>query len=212
MKYIILCGGQYDKWTIPKHLTQIKGESIVQRTIRLLRECGVTDIAISSNNPQFYENMGVPIITHQNNYRLGLEKDYGDWLDAFCPIQEPTCYIYGDVVFSKEAIQKIIDTETTSIEFFASAPPFEERYCKPWAEPFAYKVVNISHFFESIEMAKKYEKEGCFYRKPVSWELWQVIKGTPLGKIDYSNYTVINDYTCDIDSPEDVELIERYVE
>ena len=61
-------------------------------------------------------------------------------------------------------------------------------------------------------MAKKYEKEGCFYRKPVSWELWQVIKGTPLGKIDYTNYTVINDYTCDIDSPEDVELIERYVE
>ena len=84
MKYIILCGGQYDKWTTPKHLTQIKGEPIVQRTIRLLRECGVTDIAISSNNPQFYEDMGIPIIVHQNNYRLGLEKDYGDWLDAFC--------------------------------------------------------------------------------------------------------------------------------
>ena len=40
------------------------------------------------------------------------------------------------------------------------------------------------------------------------WELWQVIQATPLNHIDYSNYTVINDYTCDIDCPEDIELIE----
>ena len=50
-----------------------------------------------------------------------------------------------------------------------------------------------------------------FDRHPIAWELWQVIKNTELNKIDYSNYTVINDYTCDIDKPEDAEKLEGYV-
>ena len=33
MKYIIMCGGSYDKWDTPKHLTPLKGEPIVARTI-----------------------------------------------------------------------------------------------------------------------------------------------------------------------------------
>ena len=35
-----------------------------------------------------------------------------------------------------------------------------------------------------------------------------VIKGTPLNKLDYTNYVRINDYTCDIDVPEDVAKFE----
>jgi len=48
-------------------------------------------------------------------------------------------------------------------------------------------------------------------RQPVAWELWQVIKDTPLNKVDYTNYTVINDYTCDIDVPEDVPKLEEII-
>lgn len=204
MKYIIMCGGQYDKWeNKPKQLVKIHGETLVERTIRLLRNNGVEDIAISSNNKVF-EQFGVPVMWHENNYRLGIEQDYGHWLDGFYQTNEPTCYIFGDVVFSPAAIKTIVETDTKDIEFFASAPPFDRRYSKKWAEPFAFKVVDTKKFFGSIEKAKEYEKQEKFYRKPVSWELWQVIKGTPLAKIDYTNYTVINDYTCDIDSPEDI--------
>ena len=210
MKYIIMAGGQYDKWNIPKHLTPIKGEPIVARTIRLLRENGVEDIAISTNQGGFYD-FGVPVLIHKNEYRLGLVTTDGHWLNAFYPMDEPVCYLFGDVVFSPEAIRTIVNTQTDSIEFFASAEPLPENYPKPWAEPFAFKVVDTKLFFESIERAKRYDEEGCFYRMAVSWELWQVIKRTPLNRIDYSNYTAINDWTCDIDSPEDVEKIERYV-
>lgn len=210
-KYIIMAGGTYDKWNGEiKHLVKIKGEPLVARTIRLLRECGIEDISISTNHPGF-ENMGVPILTHTNEYRLGVDQDYGNWLDAFYPITEPTCFMFGDVVFSSEAVRKIVETDVDDIMFFASAPPFADTYTKPWAEPFAYKVVDIPLFFESIEKAKIHEKEGRFYRKPVSWELWQEIKGTPLGEIDYTNYVAINDYTCDIDEPEDIEKIERFI-
>jgi hypothetical protein len=37
-------------------------------------------------------------------------------------------------------------------------------------------------------------------REPISWELWQIIKDTRPNNIVYDNYTVINDYTCDVDS------------
>ena len=208
MQYIIMCGGQYDKWDKPKQLVEVGGEPLVARTIRLLRECGVEDIAISTTHSGF-SDFGVPVLLHNNPYRLGLNQDYNDWLSAFYPITEPTCFIFGDVVFSKYAIQTIVETETDDIEFFASAEPLADIYPKKWAEPFAYKVVNIQKFFACIEKAKQYEKEGRFYRKPVSWELWQVIKGTPLGVVKYDNYTAINDWSCDIDSPEDIKLFKE---
>lgn len=205
MIYVIMCGGTYEKWDKPKHFVKINGEMLIARTIRLLRKYGVENIAISSNNPEF-EQFGVPVLKHHNPYHLPKDHDAeSPWLDAFYQSEEPICYLFGDVVFSPEAIKKIVETETDDIMFFASAPPFAPNYCKEWAEPFAYKVVNTKHFFESIERTKKYEKQGAFYRQPVSWELWQVIKGTQLGKVIYTNYCIINDYSCDIDTPEDIE-------
>jgi hypothetical protein len=209
MKYIIMCGGRYDAWKQPKHLTRLNGEPIVARTIRLLRENGIEDIAISSNSPEF-GSFGVPVLKHDNPYHLPTDADASTpWLDAFYPMTEPVCYIYGDVVFSHIAIQRIVRTETDSIEFFASAKPLADIYPKHWAEPFAFKVVDTERFFKAIEQTKALDKEGAFKRQPVSWELWQVIKGTPLNKVDYTNYTVINDYTCDIDKPEDIKFYER---
>ena len=63
MQYIIMCGGQYDRWEVPRQLTKINDEPIVMRTIRLLRAAGVTDIAISSNDERF-EACGVPVLQH----------------------------------------------------------------------------------------------------------------------------------------------------
>ena len=211
MKYIIMCGGSYDKWDTPKHLTPLKGEPIVARTIRLLKECGVTDIAISSNDERFAQ-FGVPVLRHYNPYTLPREgRATAPWLDAFYPMEKPVCYIFGDVVFSPYAIKTIVETETDSIEFFASAKPLPKIYPKHWAEPFAYKVADTRRFFKAVEVTKQYDEQGLFKRQPVSWELWQVIKGTPLNRVDYTNYTAINDYTCDIDTPEDVKLFEAYV-
>ena len=206
--YIIMAGGTYEKWQTPKHLVKINGEPLVKRIIKLLREYGVKNIAISSNDDRFAE-FGVPLLKHHNPYILPKDHDaVTPWLDAFYPMTEPVCYLMGDVVFSPYAIETIVNTDTDSIQFFASAPPFAPEYCKPWAEPFGFKVVDTKRFFEAIEQTKEYEKQGCFYRQPVSWELWQVIKGTQLAKVDYTNYCAINDYTCDIDTPEDIKYFD----
>ena len=204
MLYIIMCRGTYQKWEIPRQLMRVDGEMIVSRTIRLLRENGVENIAISSNIPVF-KKLGVPVLEHDNNFVVYAPwKSTGYWCDAFYPTDEPTCYIFGDVIFSPEAIRTIVETDTDDIEFFASAPPFAKEYPKQWAEPFALKVVNTDHLKNAISITKQFADQGLFKRTPIMWELWQVIQAAPLNQIDYDSYVVINDYTCDIDDPEEV--------
>ena len=207
MKYILMCGGNYG--STPKQLLEIMGEKIICRTIRLLRAYGVEDIAISSNNPMF-EGLGVPVLTHDNDYVYGHEENHR-WLKAFYPMTEPVCYVFGDVYFSEDAIRQIVQTDVKSIQFFASAPPFAPNYIKIWGEPFAFKVMDTELFFKKVEECHRYDLEGRFNREAVSWELWQVIKGTPLNAINYGNYHAINDYTCDIDNEAEAREFERRV-
>ena len=210
MKYIVMCGGRYGDY--PKQVIKVMGERILERTIRLLRSYGVDDIAVSTNSnivEGVAMNNGVPVLRHDNDYQYG--RNQHKWLKAFYPMTEPVCYVYGDVYFSEDAIRQIVRTETESIQFFASAPPFSDRYTKTWAEPFAFKVMDPELFFQKIEECHKYDLENRFHREAVSWELWQVIKGTELDVIDYTNYHAINDYTCDIDNEKEALKFEREV-
>lgn len=208
MRYIIMCGGSYPLWSTPRQLTEIKGEPIVARTIRLLREAGAEDIAISGN-ADIFGRFGVPVLFHFNDFDTN---GRGSWVEAFFPTEEPACYIMGDVVFSPDAIRSIVHADTDSIQFFASAPPFAGNYIKPYAEPFAFKVVDQKRFREAIKYVKANEGTGLFHRRPISWELWQVINGEDVNIINYTNYYRINDYTCDIDHPSDIKFIEALME
>ena len=204
MKYIIMAGGNYhtDK---PKQLREIQGEPIIARTIRLLRNNGVEDIAISSNDPRF-DSFGVPVLHHKNTFGDG-----GHWIEAFYPMDDPVCYMFGDVVFSDYAIKTIVEYQTDSIMFFASSPPFDRFYTKEWAEPFAFKVVDTKLFKESIGLTIYAAESGKFKREPIAWELWQVIKHTPLNTINYKNYRAINDFTCDCDNEEEYKRINEII-
>lgn len=204
MKYIIMCGGKYKGWETPRQLTEVCGERLIDRTIRLLKEIGipVKDIAISTLSKEF-SDLEPEILVHNNEYGTN-PKSY--WLDAFYPMNSPVCYLYGDVFYSPEAIERIVNHQTKGIMFFASASPFDSRYIKRWAEPFAFKVVDTDLFRDSIEKTK-YLYDTKQIRRAISWELWQVIKGTQPGKI-IQNYEIINDYTCDIDNDEEIQKIE----
>ena len=198
MRYIIMCGGPTLQEPIPRPLRVVYGEELVSRTIRLLRNHGVKDISISGGDDRF-KKFGVPVINEHHDRYL--------WVNCFYHSEEPTCYLFGDVFYSAQAIQTIINTETDDIEFFASAEPFSKWYVKEWAEPFAFKVVNTKRFQECIDTAIMLYNKNRIYRV-IAWELWQVIKGTELNVIQ-TNYTVINDYTCDIDGDEEAEQLQR---
>lgn len=195
-----MCGGWACNCETPKHFFKYKGTPIVQRTINLLKKCGIKDIAITTSpgRVELYEQFGVEVIPYESNNVPFV------WVDAFYPMDEPACYIFGDVVFSAKAIKTIIKTKTKDIDFFASAPPFAPNYPKTWAEPFAFKVEDQHRFRICIEQTKCFTQMGTWYRHPIAWELWQVIKGTAPNKIIYDNYVAINDYTCDVDYVEEI--------
>lgn len=210
MKYIIMCGGDYKKWEKPRHLIEINGEPIVARTIRLLKEAGIEDISISSDNPVF-EQFGVPVLKHDDYYVARKYDDMdGYWCNCFYPTDEPTCYLMGDVIFSPDAIKTIVDYEGTDIMLFGSKPPFAPEYPKPYIEPFAFKVWDTDHLKEAVIKTKQMADIGAFYRKPIAWETWSVIVDGDPNMIDQS-YVAINDYTCDIDNPEEVDRVKECV-
>ena len=64
MKYIIMAGGNNVYFETPPQLLRFNGEMLVDRTIRLLMNNQITDIAISSNDPRF-EGHQVPVL-HQD--------------------------------------------------------------------------------------------------------------------------------------------------
>lgn len=212
MKYVIMCGGTYTKWETPRQLVELKGEPIVARTIRLLREAGVEDIAISSNDFRFVR-FGVPLLFHQNEY---IDGKIGYWSNAFYPLEEPACYIFGDVVFSPAAIKTIVEYETDDIMFFGTKRPFAAIYPKPHEEPLAFKVVNQRRFKQAIKEHKKLTDAGTHWRRPIAWELWFIICGEDPGQdlrnLINNHYIGVHDYTCDIDCHEDIDKFKEIIE
>ena len=207
MKYIIMCGGTYPKWETPRQLLEVNGEAIVARTIRLLRENGIEDIAISTNNDVF-ARFGVPLLRHDNDYTgYKYNECTGAWYNAFYPTDEPTTYLFGDVFYSPAAIRTIVEYQTDDIMFFASAYPFAQEYPKWFEEPFAFKVTDTDRFHISLRKVKQIEASGGFNRKPIAWEVWNVCRGGNPNIVEPGSFVVINDYTCDIDGPGEARLV-----
>lgn len=204
MKYIIMCGGEYNQFKVPKQLAKRNGETLVERTIRLLRENKVEDIYISSNNPIF-DNFGVQRIDHNNSYKVIDGKLYGYWLDAYYQMNEPCCYIYGDVYFTEEAMKTIVDYHGSDNTLFGSRMALNEAH-ENWGEPFAYKVFNNEKFNNGIKEVKKLQDEGKLKRMALTWELYRYLNNLDVNKqVITDNYVVIDDETIDIDEPEELE-------
>lgn len=211
MKYIIMCGGEYKIFQTPKHLSVINGERLVDRTIRLLKENGVKDIYISSNNPIF-DTCGVPRLEHTNTYVNNGKSNTGYWLDAFYKVNEPVCYIWGDVYFTDNAIKTIVNYKTNENIFFGTSDALNE-YHNNWGEPFAYIVNDYIAFYKGIDDVKKLKDEGKCIREPVVWELYRYLHGLDINvQRITTDYVCIDDGTMDVDSPKELEELIRKLE
>lgn len=212
MKYIIMCGGKYDHFQTPKQLSVVNGETLLERTMRLLKENGITDIYISSNNPIFkkYGNL----LEHENSYKYENGKIYGYWVDAYYPLNEPCVYLHGDVYYSEDAIKKIINLNPKANTFIGNEIAKNKEH-KNWGEPFGWIVVNQEEFKEGIKKTKQLQDEGKLERGfAISWELYRVLNGLDVNKqyILDETYLSINDETIDIDAPFQIEQLNKKIE
>lgn len=209
MKIIIMCGGVYDNFTTPKQLSIINGESLIERTIRLLKEHNQEEIYISSNNPIF-ENYG-KVLYHENSYKVENGEIKGYWLDAYYSTDEPCIYLHGDVYYSNDAIDKILNLKP-KVNTFVGNEIARNKAHNNWGEPFGWIVVNQKEFREGIAKTKRLQDEGKLERGyAISWELYRVLNNLDPNKqyINDDTYLSIDDETIDIDEPWQIEELNR---
>ena len=214
MKYIIMCGGEYKDFKKPKPLSIIKGETLVERTIRLLKENGIEDIAISTTIKD-YDYIDVPKLVHNNEYshEHNGEKAKGYWLNAYYPMTEPCVYLHGDVYYSESSIKKIIDYKSNKNIFIGNKVAKNPEH-KNWGEPFGWIVNNPEIFKKGIDLAKYLQDIGrCQRGHAISWELYRVLNGLDINKqyILDDTYLVIDDETIDIDAEWQIEELNNKV-
>jgi len=188
LKYIIMCAGKGERWNnylgVPKQLIEINGESLLERTTRLLKENGINDYVITNNDDSF------------NDYGKVIKQSYNDCeVDRFEETgDKEICYLYGDVYYTDEAMKTIVNTNTDGILFFGSE-----------MEIFAIKIKNKELFFKHKNKVKdlylKKEIDRC-----IGWEVYKSLNDIPLdGYAIKDIFYLINDKTDDIDYPEDYE-------
>lgn len=205
MKYIIMCNGNNSNFETPRHLSVIKGERIVDRTIRLLKENGAKNVYISSDN-KLFDSCGVPRLKHKRNYVCNY------WLDAFYKVDEPVCYIFGDVYFTESAIKTIVNYETDRNVLFGTSIARNELH-QNWGEPFAYIVKDYETFHKGIEEVKKLKDEGKLLREPIVWELYRYLHNLDVNVQEITeDYVDIDDGTMDVDNPKKLEEVREYFE
>ncbi len=148
MKYIIMASGEGKRWNnylgVPKHLIEINGETLLERTTRLLKENGVNDFVITGNDER-YSKYG----------KLVSQSDNECEVDRFeeSIVDGSVCYLYGDVYYTDQAIKTIINNKTNDVEFFGSE-----------FEIFAIKVENLDLFFTNKHHVKEIYLKGKINR------------------------------------------------
>lgn len=207
-KYIILADCSVGFET-PRQLTEINGEPLLKRTIRLLKENGVENIIITSHDKRFDDLGAIRYEPLHNDY---VPNKSGYWLNAF-PIElinEPICFLFGDVYYSENAIKIIVESKTNSVLFLCSYQNKDKRYIKEHDEPLAFKVVDYELFKKHIDIVKNMKDKGLCCREPITWELYRSINGQDINVHEMTgNYIAINDESCDIDTIDDIENLKR---
>ncbi len=119
-RVVIMAAGIARRWKnylgIPKQLIQVQGEPIIKRTIRLLKEQGITDIWVTVRTKGQYGNLGVnEFVNHENNH-LSIDRILGAQELA------PAIYLFGDVYYTEKAID-IILSDKNEHRFFGRRYP-----------------------------------------------------------------------------------------
>lgn len=199
MRYIIMADGKGKRWGkgTPKHLIEIKGETLLSRTVRLLKENNIVDIYITSHDPRY--NIEETIRYEPVNNVLEVDRFYSCreiWTDE-------VCFLYGDVYYTEEAMKTIVETETEDFEFFGRFGQRKE-FVKNNGEIFAIKVTNTKKFGNACLFVRVEEEKGNL--RGIGWDVYKTLLEIPYKELYLKgHFTQLNDKTEDFDTPEELE-------
>lgn len=193
MQYIIMADGEGKRWQffngLPKHLVEINGERIIERTIRLIRRYENNDEIIVTSHDKRYEFEGAKRYEPQNN---NLE------IDRFTEelIEDDVCFLYGDTYYTESCIETIVTTQLDNTVFFGNEKSIV-----------GIKVKDGNEFKKHINIIKELYLNGEI-NKCIGWQVYQSYAGLKIGnnKVIGDFFIDINKGTFDINTPEDYLL------
>ncbi|MEE0742065.1 MAG: hypothetical protein ACLRWH_03955 [Emergencia sp.] len=190
MKYIIMADGKGTRWNnyqdIPKHFIRVGEETLLERTVRLLRENDSSaEVIITSHDPR-YEVKGAVRYEPKHNV---LE------IDRFTSelIEDQVCFLYGDTYYSEKAVDVIVHTQSDDLLFFGNEKSIV-----------AVKVADGDLFAHHVDRVRNLYLEGKI-EKCIGWQVYQSFLGLPFDEKKIAQkYVYMEDGTRDFNSPEDL--------
>jgi len=192
MRFVIMADGKGCRWNHylghDKHEICIGGETLLKRTVRLLRErMPDSEIIITSHNPAL-ETEGAVRYEPKNNV---LE------IDRFTEelIADNTCFLYGDVFYSESTVDTVIKNRGEKpLAFFGNEKSISAVLIRD-GEVFK------KAFYAVREIAASGVMPGC-----KGWQLYHYYAGLPLeGKAIGDFFIRVENKTQDFNTPEDYE-------
>lgn len=221
-KYIIACSGSGNRWNNylgkKKHLIEINGESLLHRTVRLIKSFDInSEIIIMAYTKDYIvkdTTLHIPILfpikQHQNF--PAIYASYDIWNS-----NGKTIFLFGDIFYTMDAMKLIINSslKSNNIIFFGrkSGSTITD---KKWQEIFGMSF-NFTHnkiLLEKLEYIKKlYERRKI--KRFITWELYKFLNNIPINQIPITDFNEdfinINDFTDDFDFPIDYDnWIKKY--
>jgi len=192
MKYIIMADGQGHRWNgylgIEKHDIRIDGETLLERTVRLVKTAdGSAEVIITSHDESVCVAGAVRYEPQNNIYEV----------DRFTAelIGDEVCFLYGDVLYSENAIAEVIARRGEQpVLFFGS----EESICAVLVRDGKLFAECVNSVRESYLRGETAECKG--------WQVYHCYAAMPLeGRAIGRAYVRIGDFTRDFNTPEDYE-------
>lgn len=211
---IIVAGGEAKRWKnyldTPKHLIEIDGVPILDRTIEQIKVHEPDDFYIVSNK---ILTRSVKRTSPENN------PEYSEANKIFSSRKlwssdGRTIILFGDTYFTNEALEKIMGHKEPG--FWVFGRPFESSITgKPYGEIFAFTFYpeSIPDIEFCLDRVTSLEKRMVI-RKANVWSLYRAMLKIPddlmdLHIVSEKGFVNINDWTEDFDYPVDYD---RYIE
>lgn len=201
---LVLCAGNAVRWEnymgIQKHLINIDGETLLDRTLRLIRKQKPKVYIVS--NDESYSRPGATL------YRPTLDENLGegDKYLSSCSLWNTdgrTIILLGDVWYSTEAMETILEFSHKEWQTFGRVDKSQFTKC-PYGELFAF-----SFYPEHIKQTQ--DLLLTIKRAPSGWKLFKLFSGFPVHShdeklyLDSKHFTNIDDFTDDFDYPQDYD-------
>lgn len=190
MRYVIMADGKGNRWNnfhdIPKHFIKIDGETLLERTVRLVHERDRdASIYITSHDPR-YEVKGATRYEPLHNV-LEIDRFTEELID------DNVVFLYGDTFYSEEAMDTIVDTPAKDLMFFGNERSIVAIKIKD-GDLFRQHVnyVRLLFTYGEIDTCK-------------GWQVYQSYAGLPYNRKQMGkNYVYIQDRTRDFNTPGDL--------